>query len=160
MTPDPHDDWSSGRLIPVEAVSAGPFVTDCASWDSDVPAEKWSTGQFVSVCQALPAAEGEFTPAVTVHLKITLRLAPPADPGRVHELATRLIETAHQAAPQLRLAYDPQRSGFRDHEVFIVLAPKNAAGAETVLSAITDVVCQALAESQGVALTGFELKAA
>ncbi|MFM9960695.1 MAG: hypothetical protein ACKV2Q_05660 [Planctomycetaceae bacterium] len=117
-----NTNWSEGRFERKHGKSLPPIEVDCSNWMSEIPAEDWSTGQFQRDCQALPPAEVSFNASPLAALEITLTMEPHLKPEQAFLLAARLIAALDNAAPEVGVTYDPQRSRVEAGGVIIVVS--------------------------------------
>lgn len=160
MSEHSHETLSGGRFESPSHQSGPPTEIDCSDWEPDIPAEQWSSGRLVRVCQSLPLVTSEFSPAAETRLEIAVQLAPEAAAEHVFLFATRMIAAIHDADPGLRLAYDAVRSRAAPGEVVIALTPEDSGATGQRLEAITDAIRNVVAEFPQSKLNGVRLNPA
>ncbi|MBY0229969.1 MAG: hypothetical protein K2W96_11865 [Gemmataceae bacterium] len=106
-----------------------PVEVDCSGWESDIPDEAWSTGEFVSPTVALPAVEADCShwldePATWLELVIAFN--DHTSPADALESTNQLIGAVHAEAPRLGLAYDFRHSRREGEDLILALRPTGA----------------------------------
>lgn len=141
------------------SVKANP--TDCSHWEADIPAEQWSTGELVNVARSVPPVVVEcstWNVAPAVWLELVVSFDDGTDVAGVEVLTTKLVQAAHDAAPELGLTYDPDRSRVSGEDVIVALTPRIVAGAEDRLGAVIRRVREVVATTRQLALTSAGLR--
>jgi len=137
--------------------SLPPVEIDCSGWAPQVPQD---AGRLVSLTRSLSPVEvdcsGWGNPAVWLELVVSFDDG--ADVANVQALTTKLIQAAHDAAPELGLTYDPSRSRVRGEDVVVALTPRNTAGAEDRLGSVIRRVRETVVTTRELTLTSAGLR--
>jgi len=147
-TPNP-----AGRFV-TKRVTRPAIDVDCSKW-VDTTGGGWTFGSFVTKNQTRDAVAVECSnwaaePAMWLELVVSFGVD--ADLTAVETVTLKLIQAAHDAAPELGLTYDVARSKVVNGDVVIALTPKNPAGAEGRLLDVIRQFRAALASGNGAKL--------
>jgi hypothetical protein len=98
---------STGRLIPTARKSLGLVTVDCTRWDTDMLADRCSTGRLArSLTESQPVTAGAFIVADSLHLEIAIWIEPEVKQARAFALAAQLITQVLASDPGLVLTYN------------------------------------------------------
>jgi signal transduction histidine kinase len=162
MNESSRENTALGRLTRPASRSLAAITVDCKTWDTEVPADRWSTGKLASVPRGAHAgAQGAFTPAESLDLEIALRISPGAKAAEAFAIATQLFAAVLAHDLGHGLTYDRGRSGVAEDRVVIVLTPgQSDPNVEARLEKLAEAIRSAMSEAAGIALSKVRVRRA
>ncbi len=99
----------------------------CSTWDTDIPADQWTTCKLIPAVTPLTPSTQPFTNWETPWLELVVAFAPGSSPLHAVEQANRVIGLLQAGA---HLSYDASRSRTEEEAFIIALVPANRATEE------------------------------
>ncbi len=110
------------KIVPASRINLGPIDVDCSSWDAESGSAPRQSQPAHSAAVNVGAFDVEFIEPKSIEIVMDLKEC--ATKEAAFQLAMELIHAVTQAAPDLKLLYDPERTRQGDGTVKIVLTPQ------------------------------------
>ena len=117
-----HPDDSRPPIRPAQALHIGPIVVDCSSWDAVEGEVPGPSLPIRSLAINVPTIVLDFIEPKSI--EIVMNVAECASKEAAFQLALDMIYSVTQAAPDLKLLYDPERTRQEQGQVTIVMTPQ------------------------------------
>ena len=121
-SPSDKEFRSSGFTVPSFATHIGPIVVDCSTWDAVEGEDRRPSQTPVSAAVNLGSFILDFIEPKAI--EIVMNVSECASKEAAFQLALDMIYSVTQAAPDLKLLYDPERTRQEEGKVTIVLTPQ------------------------------------
>ena len=121
-TPSDNRKPSPVKIVPASRTNYGPIDVDCSSWDAEPGSAPRQSQPARSAAVNVGGFDVEFIEPKSI--EIVMDLEECASKAAAFQLAMELILAVTQAAPDLKLLYDPERTRQADGTVTIVLTPQ------------------------------------
>ncbi len=110
------------KIVPASRINLRPIDVDCSSWDAEPGSAPRQSQPARSAAVNVGGFDVEFIEPKSIEIVMDLKEC--ASKEAAFQLAMELIHAVTQAAPDLKLLYDPEQTRQGDGSVTIVLTPQ------------------------------------
>ena len=121
-TPSDNRKPSPVKIVPASRINLRPIDVDCASWNAEPGSTPRRSQPAHSAAVNVGGFDVEFIEPKSIEIVMDLKEC--ASKEAAFQLAMELIHAVTQAAPDLKLLYDPDRTLQAEGTVTIVLTPQ------------------------------------